>query len=1056
MVHSSELLSPDPLGSTQETLGTVSPLRQSPKKRGATPKKSLANTGSKARLQDFHLTTPPSQRTGNASPFKLIAEADNPASPWRIRVTVEAEQEHTQSRDAQSPRNILPVKRLAERMTTTTVPLNDADEKSPAVPKKCRGRPRKSIDSPAKKIGTPKQKTARSRKTVPSSTKKSSNETGRHTPTPSKRRRGRPRKSAEGLAEDLSLRDAEGDRLVDMNGVDQPRSLNMARTTRPRSQRPSKTILPTKSVLRFESTGRQGSERVHEEEELHLDSSAMADSTDELGSHSCLTDPTDEHGEFDSILESEGFSMVSVSSLPSAKLHSSSPLEPDIDDEDENTLSLDDCASLNPVPQSTSRAKSPVLSVKDSPEESHDTFAQEISSLPSTSAPSLQFPELEFGRTPSSKSPKTALPPVVKSSITQKSPRALNKASDGTPKLVRVVRAGVALQGVLSPQNVCTRSENTAQKGTSSLVLSAKSPKERLDDLFSGFGAGTRRELRAGLRLGEELAKRHQIASQAIAECKPEDEAFGREEMSSSSKLPILTEDVGYSLKLPESSQKPLYPTISNTQLPSPARSEDDSDDDRMSWKIDTPNEVQAAIVKAEPQTRDNRLGVRACDGFEGSTIAREEEQYRLEREGVIRQIKAANSSQVVIVNSDSEDEYENDEEDDIWQEQAHSSGIVTSPVFSVPSVLLRNHEPQPRRSQLPSSWRRQSEVSSASHVPANDSDSFWQPSRFSDVTGRSEQLAEERNGEDLNSQDSPNTAHHQDDRVSHNDSTFEPESVLHISPIKQNIHFMQNISSVTKHETRSLSVPYDEKLDQTWKRSSGETVESETQVTKDLTEETAPSVSQVAQKASVGEEMMEVPSIELRETVSFVPHQFLQVSTSTSWFGYLASFVPGWGEATPVMPHRLPNGKRKLPRTGSLEGPLSLCMPWTTAHYNALYFHYSASKEGRKRYVFNAKSASARYLFRIVRYRGWEKPVTKEDLAIVDAFMVDLKARGTSENTQGEWMIDEEVAVYKLFTLWHGGVQRGECEVGIGKIGLAEGSEEMWRPDMESWCHEK
>ena len=230
--------------------------------------------------------------------------------------------------------------------------------------------------------------------------------------------------------------------------------------------------------------------------------------------------------------------------------------------------------------------------------------------------------------------------------------------------------------------------------------------------------------------------------------------------------------------------------------------------------------------------------------------------------------------------------------------------------------------------------------------------------------------------------------------------------------------------------------------------------MESETQVT-NMTEGSTP-VSQVGQKASVGERKMEAQSIEVRETVSFVPHQLVQVSTSTSWFGYLASFVPGWSEATAAMPHRLPNGKRRLPRTGSREGPLSLCMPWTTAHYSALYFHYAASKEGRKRYVFNAKSASAKYLFRIVRYRGWEKPVTKEDLAIVDAFMVDLKARGSSEKTQGEWIIDEEIAVFKLFTLWHGGVQRGECEAGIGKIGLAERSKELWRPDMESWYHEK
>lgn len=1027
MVRTTESSSPDPLGSTQENLGIVPPLKG---KAGATPKKPLANTSSNVRKQELYLTTPPSQRTGNTSPFKLVAEAVNPSSPWRIRVTVEAEQDDTQHN--QSSLHTIPVKRLAERITTTMVPLKDADEKAPAGSKKGRGRPRKSISSPGKKVGTPKQKSASSRKAVSASIKKLSNETSRQTPTPSKRGRGRPRKSTEGLAEDLELRNGEGGGLADIVGMDHHKSSKTTSTTRARRQGPSKAILPTKSNLHSDSAGLRN-ERAHDEEQLDHDSSAIADPTDRLDSLSYLPDPTDEHGEFDSILESEGFSMVSVSSLPSSQIHSSSPLEP-VNDRDEDTSSLNDPASLNSVPHSISRALSPALVANENLVESYETYAEKASSPPPISAPPSQFPE-PVGQTPSITSPTTIIPPAVKCSITRRSPRALDKAGDGTPKLVRVVRAGIALQGVLSPQNVRSRS---GQEGTSSMLSSAKSPKERLDDLFSGFGAGTRRELRAGLRLGEELARRHQIVPQDVPKYKSEDDVFGREEIRNCSELPRGTSDMGYSLKLPEPSQKPLYPIISNTQLPSPARSEDDSGDDRMSWKIDTPNTCQTTNVQAEPQTRDP------------------EEEWQLEREAVIRQIQAANSSQVIVINSDSEDEYENDEEDDTWQEQAYSSGILSAPIYDVPAVLLPNHVPQPRRSQLPSPWRRQSEIASASRVPGNDSELFWQPSRFVDPTDQCEKLPKEENGEDLKSQYSPPTSHPLDVKLSSNGSTFEPESVLQISPIKQNIRVTYKVSSAAKQEIPVSSLLGDEEYAESWARSCGQTVEIEEQVTQDRAKKMAPSVTQAAQKTILGGKPVEVSSSKQRETVGFIPHKRVQVAESTSWLGYLASFVPAWGGPTAAMPHRLPNSESKLPRAGSLEGPLSLYMPWTTAHYSALYFHYAASKEGRKRYAFNAKSASARYLGRIVHYRGWEKPVTKEDVAIVDAFMVDLKARGASEKPRGNWKIDDEVAVFKVFTLWYGGVLRGENEAGIGKIGLAERSEEMWRPDMESWYHEK
>ncbi|MCJ1462071.1 hypothetical protein MMC07_000671 [Pseudocyphellaria aurata] len=1044
MVRTSELSSsPDPLGSTQENLGTVPSSKHSSEKSSATPKKPLADTSGNARQQDLNQTTPPSQRTGDDSPFKFVALANRSASPWRIRVTIEAEQED--DKHGQSSRSIFPVKRLAERMTTTMVPLKDADEKLHPVSQKGRGRSRKSIDSQEKKHATPKQKSAKSHTTESGSAKSPSNETDHRTSSPSKRGRGRSAKSTKVFAEDLELQHGEGYSLVDRVGVKHPKSPRTTRTSRSRRQGLGKVILPTKSALPYDPVG-SVSERVHDEQGLDVGSSVIADVDDKLESHSHPSDPTDEHEDFDSILESEGFSMVSVSSLPSAKLHSSSQHKPHIDDK--NTSSPGNPPGLVPNFPTDTTLNLPILCSENTFEEDREPCAQNASSIPSHSA-SARFPEPVVGQTPFIMSPTTRSPPILESSVKRKAPRALDKTGDGTPKLVRVVRAGIALQGMLSAQNIRTRSGITAQDETGSSFSPAKPPIERLDDLFSGFGAGTRRELRAGLRLGEELAKRHHIVSQANPKYKSDDDVFGREDMQGSPKSPSRIGDEEYHLKLPDSSQNTLYPVIANTQLPSPARSEHDSDYDRMSWKVDTPNFLQATNVQAELQTRDKGVGVREDDNLEGSTMAREEEEYRLEREAVIKQIQAANSSQVMIINSDSEDEYDHDEEDDIWQEQVHSSAFVPEPVYDISTALLPKHDPQPRRSQLPSPWRRQGKTTSASRVSTNDSDSFWQPSRFVDGPDRSKKLPAEKN-EDSGPQKSPSTICLQGLRVCHYDSTFEPDSVLHTSPTQRNVQAGQKICRAEKQELPVSRDPDEEEYDETLERSIEGTIEIEDQLAQASSKDMYPSDSRAAQKASIG------GKIGQRDTVGFVPHRRVPVAASTSWLGYLASFIPAWGEATVAVPHRLPNSKSKLPRSGSLEGPLSLYMPWTAAHYDALYFHYAASKEGRKRYTFNAKSASARYLGRIVRYRGWEKPVTEEDLAIVDAFMVNLKARGTSENAQGGWKIDERVAVLKTFTLWHGGVQRGECEAGIGKIGLAESSEEMWRPDMESWYHDK
>ena len=182
-------------------------------------------------------------------------------------------------------------------------------------------------------------------------------------------------------------------------------------------------------------------------------------------------DPTDEHHEFDSILESEGFSMVSVSSLPSAQQHSGNV----VNRENESVHADRPSSVITP--------------------------AKVLDTLNLNTSSQLRTPSL-------ASSTSSMPPPPIPLTRPRESPRPMTRPTDGTPRLGRVVRAGIALQGVLSPSN--STSQISSASISNSSASSVKSSKDRMDNLFDGFGAGTRRELRAGLRLGEELAKRQQ------------------------------------------------------------------------------------------------------------------------------------------------------------------------------------------------------------------------------------------------------------------------------------------------------------------------------------------------------------------------------------------------------------------------------------------------------------------------------------------------------------------------------------------------------------------
>lgn len=977
MIYDDETASsPDPLASPS--------LEHSPRPK-ISPKKPLADTSNNLRRRGFCLTTPPRYANGHGTPFNIVAEAENPISPWRIRVTVQAEQSGRGDDFVYG--------RIGGGTTAKRVPLKTAAHGfAPSIPKNGRGAARKS----------PKQKRAvAARKATPISAKGLVEEQNKENISPTKRRRGRPRKSTQGHAEgpEPSSHKETAEIVDEFSRVE----ITARQNPRLRSWGRSKAISPTTSDSG--SPSRDG-------HRFHGVNTKPTEATDDLGGvgfRSHVLDPTSEHDEFDSILGSEGFSMVSVSSLPSAKLCSENLAEIDehFDNYASNQTESSFAGALKPDEKPGYSPLNTSIKIKD-PQENAETQQ----SPPHYSLELITDRRPTPDLTPLKISSATLIPPMIKVPNTSNSPRPLEKPSDGTPRLVRVVRAGIALQGVLSPRRKSeVESAETCIPPSSTPV---KSPIERLDSLFGGFGAGTRRELRAGLRLGEQLAKRQQLLPRrSVADLQPEDDVFAQGKVASSFKPPKYETALAYTLRLPGHGQTGHFPNLSNKQLPSPERSEIDKYEGEMSWRLDTTEDARLANIRI-----GNRSIPTVIDqNFEGSTIAREEEEYRLERAAVSREIEKANASQVIVINSDSEEEeHDHDEHDldDIWNEQANISGLPSQPIPDA-AISPQLQNPKPRRSQIPSPWRRHGHISLERQGAADDADLFWQLSQTTNSSETHEEVSGESFYPDLSRSTPLDLAKGHDDCPSIDAKDVE---VFNYCTDKACVEDFSDQDCKPAAKSPVLQLP---------------------------------------QRATVASEFVDVVS-PIKKTID--DRGPAQKQAPTSWLGYLTSFVPAFREPMPsIAPkaeHRLPNGKRKLPHAGSLEGPLSHFTPWTEAHFRALYFHYAASIECRQRYIFNPESASARYAGRMIEHRGWQRATTKDDCAIVDAFMVDLNRRGSAlleECGNGEVRINESLVTKMVFILWMGGVKRGECDVGTGKTGLADESDEvMWRPELESW----
>lgn len=374
------LISPAPVKPVPGLRSWYTPSRskfQTPRKRPR-PSTSPTKTTHSFRLDDLMKSTPSKNARGgqgsSLSPSKLQSESN--LSPWRIRVTVEAEHEDEMNNNGSAAR-----KRFKTATTTTKVPLKDTEEVSQLSAKKRRGRPRKSDiqeQSATPRRGSPghtpgrtpgpittsavKRKRGRPRKSLPEPEVVESVERAHLPPAETAPREASPLNlAAEGDAADLSSDDGisspapfaydpgssrlnvtspnrsspiqsqtgpsrrpeppppkrarilEGDTELSpardlspdrvLRGVSPENTLHAGHTPRPRRIYPTPT---SSSLIEGENPGEDPTRVAHRDEREGTVSGA-------------ISDPTDEHREFDTIMESEGFSMVSLDTLPSVK-----------------------------------------------------------------------------------------------------------------------------------------------------------------------------------------------------------------------------------------------------------------------------------------------------------------------------------------------------------------------------------------------------------------------------------------------------------------------------------------------------------------------------------------------------------------------------------------------------------------------------------------------------------------------------------------------------------------------------------------------------------------
>jgi hypothetical protein len=357
------------------------------------------------------------------------------------------------------------------------------------------------------------------------------------------------------------------------------------------------------------------------------------------------------------VLDSETFSMISVDSLPSNVGRSSPPKPEDVRKSTAPTIgSLLKHEYLRSSEDTTAGSQSPISEGLTLP------LSQNLGGI---SARPMR-PILTRFKTPVLDADVPSAPPAL-----EPTQPAIIKSE--TPRLGRVVTAGVALQGLVDPSRLTPEPSQKA----------LQEKRGSLDDLFRGFSEGTRKDLQAGLRLGEQLAERHDeepapavfspIKGQSTAA--PKEGVFRTQRRYRQSRL-LTPEDQDHVITPAEpavAADDVQYPTLNVDDTPNAPPSPVGSENE-MSWRVDTPSAAASTVTRQDDAVETAR------------------------KEPTMEEKRPA----------------QHDDYADIWQEEAsRSTNSAESEEVPVeksqkPEELFTNDGPsRPARGKLPRTWRR-------------------------------------------------------------------------------------------------------------------------------------------------------------------------------------------------------------------------------------------------------------------------------------------------------------------------------------------------------------
>lgn len=376
------------------------------------------------------------------------------------------------------------------------------------------------------------------------------------------------------------------------------------------------------------------------------------------------------------------------------------------------------------------------------------------------------------------------------------------------------------------------------------------------------------------------------------------------------------------------------------------------------------------------------------------------------EREAVSKQIEEASTSQVIVINSDSENEQkplEDDEDDyDIWQAEARSCEHIDDRAPDAVVAILTNGAPKPKRSKIPRSWRKESQVVYSDEIEATQQNSSLKTKPDAERVVHKGEIAQQH----MHQESSPPPA---PCLMKSSEEASNPE------------HEILDDEQSSSPEASAIAVEHRKKITIT---------KTERILFPKLHTSTSP------------------PDTTPPSTAPLHRHQALDRLPSpppapSSWL-LLARFF-GLANPAPAAPSQ-PLTPVRAHIDADITAPIYIHLPWTTLHDYILLCYYLCSPPP----VFNPHSRHIHYLNHPLSSDGWLHHISKHDIAVIDKFLAVLKSKGVLRpgffHLGDGKRIDAWVVAQTLFRWWVKGVMHGEVRVrGRDRTGKMPGTNRAW-----------